>query len=174
VRAVLGWILLISGISVAVVGLSDVGLAAWGQLRAEVAVETNAPAMPRGFTAELMIPRLGAKLFVVDAKASRDLRRGPGYIAGSTKPGTRGNCIIAGHRDLHFRMLKDIRVGDEIEIQTAQNHFTYRVSATQVVAATDRNALRPVFPEQLTLVTCFPFYYIGPAPKRFIVQAYRM
>lgn len=170
-RSFFGWILLIGGLSVALVGLCDAGVA-WLSQHPLMYDSSTGVALPPGFAARLSMPRLDSSLYVVEAKHARDLRRGPGYIQGSVKPGDPGNCIIAGHRDLHFRVLKDIRVGDEIELDTARGHFTYRVAATEVVGATDRNALKAVYPRQLTLVTCFPFYYVGRAPKRFIVTAY--
>ena len=174
-RSILGWILLSGGLVVAAIGFCDAGAAWWDQYRVQpFGAEGESLVLPSGFTAKLSIPRLDAALYVVDVKRARDLRRGPGYITGSAKPGQQGNCIIAGHRDLHFRILKDIRVGDEIDIQTQQGRFKYRVSSADVVNATNRDSLRGVYPQQLTLVTCFPFYYIGTAPQRFVVRAYRL
>ena len=171
-RRLLGWILLVAGIGFALAGLFDAATAWWDQPIVGTALDKSIPAVPDGFAAKLEIPRLDASLYVVKAKTSRDFRRGPGYIVGSSLPGQSGNTIIAGHRDLHFRVLKDIAVGDVIEIETKQGRFRYRVSSTQIVGAKDRDALRPSYPQQLTLVTCYPFYYVGPAPKRFLVKAY--
>jgi len=171
-RAFLGWTLLIGGLSMALFGLCDAS-AAWLSQHPIATASSSAETLPPGFEARLAMPRLDASLFVVEEKNPRDLRRGPGFVKESAMPGEPGNCIIAGHRDLHFRVLKNIRVGDEIQIVTARGRFMYRVAATKVVEASDRDALRAVYPQQLTLVTCFPFYYVGPAPKRFIVTAYR-
>ena len=173
-RSALGWILLIGGSAFAVIGFCDAGAAWWDQYRLGPPRGTDPADLPAGFTAKLSIPRLESALYVVDMKRARDLRRGPGYIAGSARPGQEGNCIIVGHRDLHFRVLKNIRIGDEIDIQTQQGRFRYRVSSTDVVKATNRQSLSTAYPQQLTLVTCFPFYYLGPAPQRFIVKAYRL
>lgn len=121
--------------------------------------------------ARLEIPRLGADLYVVEGDGSRQLRLGPGHIQGTALPGGRGNCIIAGHRDTHFRVLKDIRSGDEIVLQTRWGEYRYRVQQTRVVSPRDTVPLRPTRDSELHLVTCYPFYYVGSAPKRFIVQA---
>ncbi len=86
-------------------------------------------------------------------------------------PGEDGNCLIAGHRDTHFRVLKDIRKGDEILLQTRTGEYRYRVETTQIVSPKNTASLRPTSDAQLHLITCYPFYYVGSAPKRFIVEA---
>lgn len=121
--------------------------------------------------AKLTIPRLATGLYVVEGDGSRQLRRGPGHLSGTAMPGDAGNCIIAGHRDTHFRVLKDIRKGDEIVLQTRDGEYTYRVRTTQIVSPRDTQPLRPTTDAELHLVTCYPFYYVGSAPKRFIVDA---
>lgn len=121
--------------------------------------------------AKLEIPRLGAELYVVEGDGARQLRLGPGHIRGTAMPGDNGNCIIAGHRDTHFRVLKDIRSGDEIVLDTHAGEYRYRVQNTQVVSARDTHPLSPTRDAELRLVTCYPFYYVGSAPKRFIVNA---
>jgi sortase A len=121
--------------------------------------------------AKLIIPRLDTELYVVEGDDAGDLRRGPGHIAGTPMPGQDGNCIIAGHRDTHFRVLKDIRKGDAIVLQTGAGRYTYRVSGTQVVLPTNTASLKPTRDAELHLITCYPFYYLGSAPERFVVQA---
>jgi sortase A len=121
--------------------------------------------------AKLTIPRLDAELYVVEGDHAAELRRGPGHVSGTVMPGQDGNCIIAGHRDTHFRVLKDIRKGDEIVLQTASGQYTYRVKTTQVVLPSNTASLRPSKTAELHLITCYPFYYLGSAPKRFIVEA---
>jgi sortase A len=133
-----------------------------------------APAKPprRGApVAKLEIPRLDAALYVVEGDGPRELRRGPGHLAGTALPGERGNCVIAGHRDTHFRLLKDIRPGDDILLRTHTGVYFYRVARTAIVSPDDTRALRDTPDAQLNLITCYPFYYVGSAPKRFIVQA---
>lgn len=121
--------------------------------------------------AKLTIPRLGAELYVVEGDGARELRRGPGHLAGSAMPGADGNCIIAGHRDTHFRVLKDIKEGDDIVLETQTGQYLYRVRHTQIVTPEDTRPLRPTSTAELNLITCYPFYYVGAAPKRFIVEA---
>ena len=121
--------------------------------------------------ARLSIPRLHAVLYVVEGTDSTDLRRGPGHLAGSALPGSTGNCVIAGHRDTHFRLLKNVRQGDQIEIDTAAGAFFYRVSGLSIVTAGNTASLRPSGQPVLNLITCYPFYYAGPAPQRFVVHA---
>ena len=121
--------------------------------------------------ARLTIPRLATGLYVVEGDGARQLRRAPGHLSGTAMPGDIGNCVIAGHRDTHFRVLKDIRQGDEIVLETRNGEYTYRVRTTQVVSPRDTTSLRPTQDAELHLVTCYPFYYLGSAPKRFIVDA---
>ncbi len=121
--------------------------------------------------AKLSIPSLETNLYVVEGDGSRELRRGPGHVKGSAMPGEDGNCLIAGHRDTHFRILKDIRKGDEILLQTRTGEYRYRVETTQIVSPKNTASLRPTSDAQLHLITCYPFYYVGSAPKRFIVEA---
>lgn len=168
----LGGVVIAVGLSITASGLDHL-VTSWSAQGHPLAIPTGAFSaftLPSGFVAQLTIPRLGTTLYVVQAKSSRDLRRGPGIISGSTAPGG-SNCIIAGHRDLHFRVLRDIRAGDEIELLDQRGRFRYRVASFQIVSPTDDTALRPRYANQLTLVTCYPFYYLGPAPRRLIVRA---
>lgn len=119
----------------------------------------------------ISFPRLGEELRVSPTATDKDLLHGPGHLSGTAEPGEHGNMVIAGHRDTHFRLLKDIRKGDEIIIDRGWHEYRYRVIATIVVRPTQTRALAPSSAPLLTLVTCYPFYYVGPAPKRFIVRA---
>ena len=121
--------------------------------------------------AKLKIPRLDAELYVVEGDGARELRRGPGHLAGTALPGAQGNCVIAGHRDTHFRVLKDIRLGDDIVLQTSTGQYLYRVKRTRIVSPENTSALDPTSNAELNLITCYPFYYVGSAPKRFVVEA---
>jgi sortase A len=129
------------------------------------------PAQLGAAVAKLIIPRLDTELYVVEGDGARELRRGPGHMAGTPMPGQDGNCIIAGHRDTHFRVLKDIRKGDAIVLETGAGQYTYRVSGTQVVSPANTASLKPTRDAELHLITCYPFYYLGSAPERFVVQA---
>jgi len=134
-------------------------------------VKTRATPQLGNAVAKLVIPRLGAELFVVEGDGDVELRKGPGHMSGTPMPGQNGNCIIAGHRDTHFRVLKDIRDGDEIVLETKAGAYTYRVSGTQIVLPSNTASLEPTRDAELHLITCYPFYYLGSAPQRFVVRA---
>lgn len=119
----------------------------------------------------LEIPRLRLSVIVVEGVDSDILSRAAGHISGTALPGTLGNVGIAGHRDTLFRPLKAIRSNDVIVLETPKSTFRYRIERTEVVDPTDVHVLRQTGDAQLTLVTCYPFYFIGSAPKRFIVHA---
>jgi sortase A len=121
--------------------------------------------------AKLTIPRLDTSLYVVEGTDDRDLKRGPGHLTGSVLPGEDGNCVIAGHRDTHFRVLRDIRKGDDIILERDGRQYHYRVDGMSVVSPDNTASLQPTSGPVLNLITCFPFQYIGSAPKRFIVHA---
>ena len=101
------------------------------------------------------------------------LNRAVGHIGDTALPGADGNTGIAGHRDGFFRGLKDIGPGDAIEVETLRGREVYRVERTWVVDPEDVSVLEPTPGRSLTLVTCYPFYHVGPAPQRYIVRAAR-
>jgi sortase A len=148
-----------------------------GQYEAGRMFRTAQPAPERFRTrpgetiAKLTIPRLHTELFVIEGDSPDQLRRGPGHLTDTAPLGTIGNSVIAGHRDTHFRILKDIRKGDDIVIETRRKRFIYRVSSTRVVSPDDTSSLQPTKNAELNLVTCYPFQYVGNAPKRFVVEA---
>ncbi len=119
------------------------------------------------------IPRLGMSVAVLQGTSSRVLRLGIEHIAGTPLPGETGNIGIAGHRDTFFRGLKDIRKNDEIQLQAANGLSRYHVDWAKVVANHDQSVLAPSTESALTLVTCYPFYFVGPAPQRFVVRAHK-
>jgi len=121
--------------------------------------------------AKLIIPRLSAELYVVEGDGPAELRRGPGHIIQTAMPGAKGNCVIAGHRDTHFRILKDVRKGDDIVVETRSGEFLYRVKDMRVISPTNLGPLKPTTDAELNLITCYPFYYVGSAPRRFVVEA---
>ncbi|MGB8633942.1 MAG: sortase [Rhodanobacteraceae bacterium] len=119
----------------------------------------------------LRIPAIGLVVPVNIGTGSRALRRGAGLVAGSTLPGDTGNVAIAAHRDSFFRGLKDISVSDTIELDTLGHTQLYRITKLSVALPTDVSVLADVGQPVLTLITCYPFYFVGHAPKRFIVRA---
>ena len=124
--------------------------------------------------AVLRIPKLRLEVAVLPGTDDPTLDRGLGHIEDTALPGAEGNSGIAGHRDGFFRGLKDILPGDTIEINTLDRKETYRVERTWIVDPTDVSVLDPTPSPALTLVTCYPFYFVGSAPQRFIVRAVRI
>ena len=108
---------------------------------------------------------------VLDGTDEVTLNRGVGRIASTALPGQGGNIGIAGHRDGFFRRLKDVRTGDAIELATMSGTDIYVVDRIGVISPNDVAVLQPRTKDSVTLVTCYPFYFVGPAPRRFIVQA---
>lgn len=121
--------------------------------------------------AVLRIPSVGIEVPVFDSVDNTALNRGSGHVDGTAQPGQSGNIAIAGHRDGFFRGLKDIEVGAGIEISTLQGSRVFRVSRLDIVDPLDVSVLDPTDETVLTLITCYPFYYVGSAPERFVVRA---
>ncbi|MGH9524035.1 MAG: class D sortase [Terriglobales bacterium] len=120
----------------------------------------------------LEISRIGMSVIIAEGVDGKTLRRAVGHVPGTAYPGEAGNVALSGHRDTYFRALKDIRQGDEVTLTTARRTYRYRVDSLKVVAETEIGVLQDSGGSVLTLVTCYPFYYVGPAPKRFIVRAH--
>ena len=121
--------------------------------------------------AVLRISKVHLEVPVLEGTDDLTLNRGVGHIAGTGRPGDEGNIGIAGHRDGFFRVLKDIGLGDTIELLTPRGTDTYRVDNVVVVRPNNVSILGPRPAGSLTLVTCYPFYFVGSAPQRYIVQA---
>ncbi|MDR3719319.1 MAG: class D sortase [Bryobacteraceae bacterium] len=124
-----------------------------------------------GLIGRLEIPRLLLSAIVCEGTGSTTLRRAVGHIPGTALPGQPGNVALAGHRDTFFRALRDLRLKDEIQISTPKGNFKYEVESLMVVEPENVGVLAPSAENVLTLVTCYPFSYIGSAPKRFIARA---
>jgi sortase A len=122
----------------------------------------------------LAIPRLGLSTIVVEGAGEHDLDLAVGHVPGTSLPGEAGNTGIAGHRDTFFRPLRFIRNNDVISVTTSEGQYQYRVVSTEIVNPDDVRVLYPTKTETLTLVTCYPFFFVGPAPRRFIVRAQRL
>src|SRR4029077_5856937 len=121
--------------------------------------------------AVLRISKVHLEVPVLEGTDDLILNRGVGHILGTVRPGEDGNIGIAGHRDGFFRVLKDVRPGDTIALSTSSRTDTYIVDQIVVVHPDDASVLQPRSTSSLTLVTCYPFYFVGSAPERYIVQA---
>jgi len=123
--------------------------------------------------AVLSIPKIGLSVPVLEGTDELTLNRAVGLIEGTARPGTGGNVGIAGHRDGYFRGLKDVGAGDAIEMRTLSARDLYVVESVRIVSPDDVHVLDPTASPALTLVTCYPFYFVGSAPQRWIVRAVR-
>lgn len=142
-------------------------------LLADRASAAPAPVAANGVIGLLDIPRLGVSVMVIEGVGSKSLRRAAGHIPGTALPGQPGNAGISAHRDTFFRPLRNILRNDVIRISTGTGEYRYRVVSTRIVSPSDVAVLDSGGDEVLTLVTCYPFYFVGSAPDRFIVRAVR-
>ncbi len=120
---------------------------------------------------EMEIPRLGLKAIFVQGDSPKILRHAVGHVSETAMPGDPGNVVLTGHRDTFFRPLRNVQKGDAITLRTPDGDFQYQVESTAVVPPSDVQVLEPSSGRMLTLISCYPFYYVGPAPNRFIVRA---
>lgn len=135
----------------------------------------NSPvASTAGLIGRIEIPSLGLSAIVMEGTRASTLRRAVGHISGTALPGQPGNVGISGHRDTFFRPLRNIRQNDIVTLTTLSGEYLYRVVSTSIVSPNDGAVLDPGEDQILTLVTCYPFYFVGPAPRRFIVRAERV
>jgi len=138
-------------------------------------VGTNAPlsraAQPHQLIGRLEIPRVHMSVMVVDGDDEGTLKTAAGHLPDTPLPWEFGNSAVAGHRDSFFRPLRDVHVSDRVRIVTPQGAFHYVVARLRVVEPDDVSVLATRDRSSITLVTCYPFNYVGQAPKRFIVQA---
>ena len=145
-------------------------------LVARAHTDTRDSAMPEAGApiGVLAIPRLGLSSIVIEGDEEAALLLGVGHLSDTPLPWANGNSVFAAHRDTFFRPLEHIRRNDIIRFSTKDAELEYRVRATTIVGADDVGVLAPTSSATLTLITCYPFTYVGPAPKRFIVQAERV
>lgn len=142
--------------------------ALWSQARMLAFQRTTLREKPEGI---LRIPALGLVVPIYPGTSSSELDRGAGHIQGTAALDSEGNAAIAGHRDGFFRKLGRMRIGQTLYVQTLSDTRAYRVTETRVVDPSDVSVLAPTARPSITLVTCYPFYFVGPAPRRFIVRA---
>lgn len=141
--------------------------------RSGAAVSAASPAVAPATSsiAVLRIPRIALEVPVFGDTSEYNLNHGAGWIEGTAAPGKDGNIAIAAHRDRYFRALKDVAVGDIVELESLTQRREYRVIGLSIVQPDDTSWLSATKAATITLVTCYPFYYVGHAPKRYIVRA---
>ena len=144
-------------------------VATWSQARIAAWRESlHAQGRPEAL---LQIPSIGLNVPVFDGTSELNLNRGAARIEGTARVGSPGNTGFAGHRDGYFRALGEVRLGDTLHIKTGSRSLAYRIVSTIIVDPADVHVLAPTAVPTVTLVTCYPFYFVGAAPKRFIVKA---
>jgi sortase A len=145
-------------------------LSLWSPARIE-AWQKSKVAAPVAVMALLEMPDVGLKVPVYEGASDVNMDRGAGHIKGTARPGGGGNVGIAGHRDGYFRVLKDAEIGDSLTLQTATGQRRYTVNEILIVDPLDIEVLDSSEDQRITLVTCYPFYFVGDAPQRYIVKA---
>jgi sortase A len=130
--------------------------------------------VPGSLLGRIEISSIGLAAMVMEGIGDKTLRLAVGHIPGTPIPGQQGNVGLAAHRDTFFRGLRNVHKDDEIILTTLYRSYRYRVDSTQIVEPEDIEVLAPTADDFLTLVTCYPFYFVGPAPRRFIVRAHRI
>jgi sortase A len=119
----------------------------------------------------LSIPKIKKTINIIEGTGTAELKLGVGHYVGSVLPGVSDNSVLAGHRDSVFRRLGEVKIGDLMTVRTSYGTFVYEVHKIRIVDANDRTVIVPTKDAVLTLSTCYPFRFIGNAPKRYIVQA---
>jgi len=145
--------------------------------KVEASVKSGGPSQARRSASNLLpiailrIDKMDARIPVFEGTSRAVLNLGAGWLNASSRPGEDGNTVIAGHRDSFFRILKDVAKGDSIELSTAKWSMKYTVDQIAIVSPNNIDLLRRGNKPTLTLVTCYPFYFVGAAPKRYIIRA---
>jgi sortase A len=156
----------------------------WGMYRSQQRLEAewerqaataNAPGQavipPEQMLTRVVVPKIGLDAIVVEGASRKELSEGPGHMKETAMPGETGNAVITAHRDTFFRHIYELVKGDRIQVRRAGRVFTYEVTGKKIVMPEDVSVIRQTPDPQLTLITCYPVYYIGPAPKRLVVSS---
>ncbi|HEX4603731.1 MAG TPA: class D sortase [Candidatus Angelobacter sp.] len=167
---------------VGVVLLGYVGGEYWGMYRSQKNLEsewehqaasTNSPGQPpvspEQMLTRILVPKIQMDAIVVEGASRKDLSAGPGHLKQTAQPGETGNAVITAHRDTFFRHIYELSKGDQIQVRRSGRTFTYEVTGKKIVVPEDISVIKQTNDPQLTLITCYPTYYIGPAPKRLVV-----
>ncbi|MBV8205968.1 MAG: class D sortase [Acidobacteria bacterium] len=173
-RAALPYILICSGVALLVYVSSEYALMLQGQraLQHQFAVQASA----RMVTApdslvRIAVPKINLDAIVVEGTSRKDLMKGPGHIRSSAYPGESGNVVISAHRDTFFRHIYELSKGDQIQLQRGGATYTYEVTGKKITDPNDLSVLQQTEEPRLTLITCYPTYYVGPAPERLVIFA---
>lgn len=142
---------------------------AWSSAKAAVPVAP--PELPSGVVARISFDRLRRAVIVLGDEDPENLKKGPVWLRATSGFSGRGNAVVAGHRDTHFRFLQDVQLGDRFTVEDGKGQTLYRINEIRIVSPEDRSLLSPVSEQVVTLVTCYPFHAVGPASRRMIIRA---
>jgi LPXTG-site transpeptidase (sortase) family protein len=134
-------------------------------------IGTSASGGARADITLLSIPKIDLEAAILETTSKKSLLLAPAHLEKTAWPGETGNSVVAGHRDTFFRRLNELQNGDDVLVTRGQRQYHYVVSNKSIVSPSDISVTMPTSDSRLTLVTCYPTYYIGPAPKRLIVVA---
>ncbi|MNC34289.1 Sortase family protein [compost metagenome] len=133
---------------------------------------TSKPAYKEGeIIGEIYLPKLDKRIAIVEGTERPQLKKGAGHDKGSAPIGAAGNSVLAGHRDTVFRGLGTLKTGDHIEVETAEGKFIYSITGSTIVDGDARGVIKQSSEAVLTLITCYPFTYVGSAPDRYLLSA---
>ena len=134
-----------------------------------LASSLSAPVAKHDGLTRVSIPKIDLDVIVVEGTSHKALRLGPGHLKGTPAPGEAGNSVISAHRDTFFRNIYELKNGDKIHVRRDGHDYTFEVTGRKIVKPNDLSVLKKTSDTRLTLITCYPVYYIGPAPKRLVV-----
>jgi len=143
--------------------------AEWERQATAVSTPEHPVLSPDQMLTRVVIPKIGLDAIVVEGASRKALSEGPGHMKETANPGENGNAVITGHRDTFFRHIYELTKGDRVQVRRNGKTFTYEVTGKRIVLPEDISVIKPTHDPQLTLITCYPTYYIGPAPKRLVV-----
>jgi sortase A len=180
-RQVISLVLLVAGVGL----IGYVGSEYWGMYHSQRQLEAQwehqqqltapVPGQPKvqpavdDLLTKVSIPKIRLDAIVVEGASRKELSIGPGHMVKTAMPGEPGNAVITGHRDTFFRHIYELQKGDEIQVKRSGQIFTFQVTGKKIVKPDDVSVLKQTTDPQLTLITCYPTYYIGPAPERLVV-----
>jgi sortase A len=141
----------------------------WQEQQSSSLATLNTPVSKSDGLTRVSIPKIDLDVIVVEGTSHKALRLGPGHVKGTPVPGEAGNSVISAHRDTFFRNIYELKNGDEIHVRRDGHAYTFQVTGKKIVTPNDLSVLKKTSDTRLTLITCYPIYYIGPAPKRLIV-----
>jgi LPXTG-site transpeptidase (sortase) family protein len=140
----------------------------------QMAIDSGTMKPPQDGLTRIFVPKIDLDAVVVEGTSQSALLRGPGHLEDTPAPGDSGNSVISAHRDTFFRRIYELKKGDVVRIERNGRSYVYEVTGKKIVQPTDLSVIKPTTDPRLTLITCYPTYFIGPAPERLVVFAKRM